>query len=57
MSRWLFIKWLEFGISRKWITKPICNTHEGTYEYEDEDNRREWDEGGDPCAYVLLVIK
>ena len=57
MSNWLFFKWLDFGVKRKWITKPICNTHEGTYEYEDEDNRREWDEGGDPCAYVLLVIK
>ena len=57
MSSWLFYKWLGFGIKRNWITKPLCATHEGTYEYESEESRREWDEGGDPCTHVLLLLE
>ena len=46
--------WLENGIERGWVTEPFCNTHEGD-PYMDEEEQKEWDEGGDPCQVVLKI--
>ena len=53
----MFKYWVRFGIWMKWVSPIVCNTHVGTYEYEREENRNEWDEGLDPCAYVMLVLE
>ena len=50
---WLYIYWLRFGIKRKWIAAPVCATHDGVPNTEEED--LEWDEGNDPCQVVLRV--
>lgn len=47
--------WLENGISRKWITPPFCNTHDGD-PYMTEEEEQEWSDGGDPCQVVLKVV-
>lgn len=53
MKSKLFWMWLNFGMNRKWISKPTCNTHEWndmtTEEWE------EFDEGGDPCITVVRI--
>lgn len=53
----LFYYWVRFGIRMGWVSPIICNTHEGTYEYESEDNREQWDEGGDPCVHVMVMLE
>jgi hypothetical protein len=32
-------------------------THDGNYEYMTEEEREEWDEGGDPCHVVVSVLE
>jgi len=46
--------WLENGIERGWVTEPFCNTHEGD-PYMNEEEQKEWEEGGDPCQVVLKI--
>ena len=46
--------WLENGIERGWVTEPFCNTHEGD-PYMDEEEQKEWEEGGDPCQVVIKI--
>ena len=53
----MFKYWVRFGIWMKWVSPIVCNTHVGTYEYESEENRAEWDEGLDPCVHVMLVLE
>ena len=53
----MFGLWLRFGISRGWISKPYCMTHEGNYEYMEEEEREEWDAGGDPCHTTISILK
>lgn len=52
----LFYYWVRFGIRMGWVSPIICSTHVGTYEYESEDNREQWDEGGDPCVHVMVML-
>ena len=53
----LFHYWVRFGIKMGWTSPIICATHEGTYEWESEDSRQQWDEGGDPCVHVMVLIE
>jgi hypothetical protein len=53
MKSKLFWMWLNFGMNRKWITKPVCSTHEWFDQTEEE--LKEWDEGGDPCIVAIRV--
>jgi hypothetical protein len=46
--------WLENGIERGWVTEPFCNTHDGD-PYMNEEEQKEWEEGGDPCQVVLKI--
>jgi hypothetical protein len=53
----LFGLWIRFGMKKGWISKPVCATHEGTYEFESEESQAEWEEGGDPCVSVLVLLQ
>ena len=46
--------WLENGIERGLVTEPFCNTHEGD-PYMNEEEQKEWEEGGDPCQVVIKI--
>ena len=48
--------WVQYGIQKGWVTDSICNTHDGTYQYMNDEERAEWDEGGDPCDLVLKLL-
>lgn len=48
-----FDDWLSQGIDKKWISEPVCDTHDGIpmrgWEAE------EWDAGNDPCVVVVRI--
>lgn len=48
-----FYAWLEKGLERKWVSGPVCATHEGlpTRRWEDA----EFEEGYDPCIVGMRV--
>lgn len=48
-----FVQWLNRGIDMKWISSPVCATHNGLPNTEEEEN--EWEEGYDPCVIGLRV--
>jgi hypothetical protein len=50
-----FTKWLQDGIDNNWISEPFCYTHDGD-PYMTEEEEKEWEEGGDPCAHVVKFI-
>jgi hypothetical protein len=50
-----FDDWLEQGIANKWVSDPFCHTHDGD-PYMTEEEEKEWEEGGDPCMYVLKLL-
>ena len=52
----MFRYWLRFGIKKGWVSKPLCYTHEGGYEYYNEEERQDYDDGGDPCQVVVIVL-
>lgn len=49
-----FDDWITQGITKGWISRPFCNTHEGDPYMSPEEG--EWESGGDPCLYVLKVL-
>lgn len=53
----LFWLWYKFGVRAGWVSPVVCATHDGTYGWESEENRQEWDEGGDPCVHVMVVLE
>ena len=50
-----FWAWLKNGVENNWITDPFCQTHDGGYEHMTDDERQEWEDGGDPCMTVTRV--
>lgn len=48
-----FHRWLEVGVERKWISEPVCETHDGVPYRIDE--AEDFEEGADPCILVLRV--
>ena len=52
----MFRYWLRIGIKAGWISKPYCMTHEGNYEYMQEGEREEWDQGYDPCHVAVSIL-
>ena len=48
--------WIMLGVKMEWVSKPVCATHEGTYDFENEESRAEWDAGGDPCVPVMVLL-
>jgi hypothetical protein len=47
--------WLQIGIDKGWVTEPFCYTHDGD-PYMTEEEEKEWEDGGDPCAPVIKVL-
>lgn len=48
-------KWARHGIDKGWITDSICITHDDTTKYWNEEDLKDYNEGGDPCLVVLIV--
>lgn len=48
-----FNAWLSTGIDKGWVSSPVCATHNGLPNTEEEE--KEWDEGYDPCVIGLRV--
>lgn len=49
-------EWVQYGIAKGWCTDSICNTHDGTYEYLTDEEREDYDNGGDPCDLILKLL-
>lgn len=49
-------EWVEYGIEKGWVHPSFCCTHDGD-PYMTEEEEKEWEEGGDPCAHVLKFIQ
>lgn len=50
-----FDEWMKYGYDNGWISDVFCDTHDGP-PWEDEEIK-EWDEGGDPCSFHVKLIK
>jgi hypothetical protein len=48
-----FDEWMKFGIEKGWAGPPVCSTHDGIPESEDEENM--WSEGEDPCIHIVRL--
>ena len=51
-----FDEWVELGVSKKWISPPFCNTHDGD-QYMTDEEMQEWEDGGDPCQPVFRILE
>jgi hypothetical protein len=51
-----FFAWMDEGIEQGWITKAFCTTHDGD-PYMNEEEQQEWEDGGDPCCFVLKLLE
>jgi hypothetical protein len=52
-----FEQWMSEGIRNGWISAGYCATHDGGYDYLTDEEKAEYDEGGDPCEPVFRVLK
>lgn len=50
-----FEEWLKVGRENKWISEPVCETHDGLPLTQTELDA--WDEGGDPCIHALRLYQ
>jgi len=50
-----FETWIKYGHEQGWISDVFCATHDGGYGVMSEEEVKEWDEGGDPCMFVVRV--
>lgn len=48
-----FDEWLAYGQQQGWISAPVCATHDGVPNTDDEEE--EWDAGYDPCQHILRL--
>ena len=48
--------WLDNGIERGWVSEVTCATHEGI-EPISEEEVKEWEEGRDPCQFVVRIME
>lgn len=48
--------WLRIGILAGWASMPYCATHDGGYEYMTDEEREDWDAGGDPCHVAVSIL-
>lgn len=51
-----FSIWLNNGVERGWISNVQCATHEGIDPISEEEVK-EWEEGGDPCQFVVRILE
>jgi hypothetical protein len=50
-----FRAWLVAGYEKGWVSDVFCYTHDGD-PYMTEEEEKEWEEGGDPCAHVVKIL-
>jgi hypothetical protein len=50
-----FWDWFQIGVDNDWVTPPFCETHDGGFEFQTDEERQEWEDGGDPCMTVTRV--
>lgn len=50
-----FASWFAIGREHGYCSLPICNTHDAVPISEQEE--MEWEDGGDPCAYVVRLYE
>ena len=50
------LDWMTIGIENGWVSEPFCYTHDGD-PYMTEEEEQEWEDGGDPCAPVIKLLK
>jgi len=48
--------WFDNGVARGWISDVICATHDGIPSISEEEEQ-EWEDGGDPCQFVVRVLE
>lgn len=48
-----FWEWVQVGVARKWVSEPVCATHQGLPTTEQEND--EWEEGFDPCSLGMRI--
>ena len=48
-----FREWVAYGVEKRWVSFPICDTHEGVPGTPEE--MYEWEMGGDPCIVVMRI--
>jgi len=53
---WFLNLWLMVGIKLGFVSPAYCATHEGNYEYMQEGEREEWDQGNDPCHLAVSIL-
>jgi hypothetical protein len=51
-----FSIWLNNGIDRGWVSDVTCATHDGI-EPISEEEEKEWEDGGDPCQFVVRILE
>jgi len=51
-----FYDWVKLGVSKGWVSEPYCAIHDGGYEYLSDEEREEYDAGGDPCEPVVRIL-
>jgi hypothetical protein len=49
----IFDEWIKLGIEKGWCGAPVCSTHDGIPQSQEEDNL--WDEGTDPCIHIVRL--
>ena len=50
-----FHPWHEYGMKMNYVTPVFCQMHDGGYDYLDETQRTEMDEGLDPCIETMMI--
>jgi hypothetical protein len=48
-----FHTWLDYGLSKGWVSEPNCMTHNGLPSNDEE--AAAWDDGFDPCEIGMRV--
>lgn len=48
-----YLDWLGVGLEKKWISAPVCATHNGLPMTADEED--EVDLGYDPCVLAIRL--
>jgi hypothetical protein len=51
-----FYEWMQVGIDKGWISPGYCATHDGGYDYLTDEEKVEYEEGGDPFISGDLEI-
>lgn len=51
-----FFIWFKNGVDRGWISDITCATHEGIDPISEEEVQ-EWEDGGDPCQFVVRILE